>query len=48
MAEIFLLEPIFPGNTDFEMINYIFDFLGYTKEDNDVRNEIIKGTSTKI
>jgi serine/threonine protein kinase len=36
MAELFLLEPIFPGGTDFEMINYIFDFLGYTKEDNDV------------
>lgn len=35
-AEMLLLEPLFPGNTDFEMINYIFDFLGYTKEDNDV------------
>lgn len=48
MAEMFLLEPIFPGNTDFEMINYIFDFLGYTKEDNDVKAKLDIGSSTEI
>jgi cell division cycle 2-like protein len=32
-AELILLEPIFPGGTDFEMINFIFNFLGYTEED---------------
>lgn len=36
IAELFLLEPLFPGNTDFEMINYIFSFLGYSKEDEEV------------
>ena len=37
LAEMYILEPLFPGNTDFEMINYIFDFLGYTKEDEEVQ-----------
>lgn len=36
VAELFLLEPLFPGNTDFEMINFIFSFLGYSKEDEQV------------
>ena len=38
IAELYLLEPIFPGSTDFEMINCIFNFLGYTEEDKDVLN----------
>jgi serine/threonine protein kinase len=33
MAEMFLLEPLFPGSTDFEMINLIFSFIGFCKED---------------
>jgi serine/threonine protein kinase len=33
MAELFLLEPLFPGSTDFEMINLIFSFIGFSKED---------------
>ena len=33
IAELFLLEPLFPGATDFEMINLIFSFLGYSKDD---------------
>ena len=33
MAEMFLLEPLFPGSTDFEMINLIFSFIGFSKED---------------
>jgi serine/threonine protein kinase len=33
VAELFILEPLFPGNTDFEMINYIFSLLGYSEED---------------
>ena len=36
IAELFLLEPLFPGATDFEMINLIFGFLGYTKEDEEI------------
>ena len=36
MAEIFLLEPLFPGSTDFEMINLIFSFIGFSKEDEKV------------
>jgi len=36
MAELFLLEPIFPGSTDFEMINLIFSFIGFSKEDENV------------
>jgi serine/threonine protein kinase len=35
MAELFLLEPLFPGSTDFEMINLIFSFIGFSKEDED-------------
>lgn len=35
IAELFLLEPLFPGSTDFEMINMIFSFLGYNKQDED-------------
>lgn len=38
MAELYLLEPLFPGSTDFEMINYVFSFLGYTEEDKNVLN----------
>lgn len=33
IAELFLLEPLFPGSTDFEMINLIFSFIGFSKED---------------
>lgn len=33
IAELFLLEPLFPGATDFEMINLIFSFLGYGKKE---------------
>ena len=36
MAEMFLLEPLFPGSTDFEMINLIFSFIGFSKEDEKV------------
>ena len=36
IAELFLLEPLFPGATDFEMINLIFGFLGFTKEDQNI------------
>ena len=36
MAELFLLEPLFPGSTDFEMINLIFSFIGFSKEDEKV------------
>ena len=36
MAEMFLLEPLFPGSTDFEMINLIFSFIGFSKEDEEV------------
>ena len=36
MAEMFLLEPLFPGSTDFEMINLIFSFIGFSKEDESV------------
>ena len=36
MAELFLLEPLFPGSTDFEMINLIFSFIGFSKEDESV------------
>jgi cell division cycle 2-like protein len=35
-AELYLLEPLFPGNTDFEMINYIFNFLGLSQEDKQI------------
>lgn len=35
-AELILLEPLFPGGTDFEMINFIFNFLGYTEEDKEI------------
>lgn len=35
IAELFLLEPLFPGATDFEMVNMIFSFLGFSKEDED-------------
>lgn len=38
IAELYLLEPIFPGSTDFEMINFIFNFLGYNEEDKNVLN----------
>jgi serine/threonine protein kinase len=34
MAEILLLEPLFPGSTDFEMLNYIFSFFGCSEDDN--------------
>jgi len=36
MAELYLLEPLFPGSTDFEMINYIFGLVGFTEEDKNV------------
>ena len=36
MAEMFLLEPLFPGSTDFEMINLIFSFIGFSKEDDKI------------
>ena len=36
MAEMFLLEPLFPGSTDFEMINLICSFIGFSKEDDKV------------
>ena len=36
LAEMFLLEPLFPGSTDFEMINLIFSFIGFSKEDDKV------------
>ena len=48
ITELFLLEPIFPGNTDFEMINYIFDFLGYTIEDNDVTKTLSRFSSLNL
>ena len=38
IAEIFLLEPLFPGSTDFEMINLIFSFIGFSKEDEKILN----------
>ncbi len=38
IAELYLLEPLFPGSTDFEMINYIFNFLGFSEEDKEVLN----------
>ena len=38
MAEMFLLEPLFPGSTDFEMINLIFSFIGFSKEDEKILN----------
>ena len=41
-AELFLLEPLFPGSTDFEMINLIFGFLGFSKEDEDVLKPKLK------
>ena len=41
-AELFLLEPIFPGNTDFEMISSIIALLGFSKEDEDVMNPQIR------
>lgn len=33
LAELLLLEPLFPGSSDFEMMNLIFDKLGFTSED---------------
>jgi serine/threonine protein kinase len=36
IAELFLMEPIFPGNTDFEMISYICNILGFSDEDNEL------------
>ena len=42
MAELFLLEPLFPGATDFEMINLIFGFLGFSKEDEEVLKPKLK------
>jgi len=41
-AELFLLEPLFPGSTDFEMINLIFGFLGFSKEDEDILKPKLK------
>jgi serine/threonine protein kinase len=41
-AELLLLEPLFPGNTDFEMINFIFSMLGYTQEDEEILNPKIE------
>lgn len=38
IADLFLLEPLFPGTTDFEMINYIFNFLGYSEDDKAILN----------
>jgi len=38
IAELFLLEPLFPGSTDFEMVNYIFNFLGFNEEDKEILN----------
>ena len=42
IAELFLLEPLFPGATDFEMINLIFGFLGFSKEDEEVLKPKLK------
>ncbi|MCQ2817564.1 MAG: protein kinase [archaeon] len=42
IAELFLLEPLFPGATDFEMVNMIFSFLGFSKEDEEVLEPKIK------
>ena len=42
IAELFLLEPLFPGVTDFEMINLIFGFLGFSKEDEEVLKPKLK------
>ena len=42
IAELFLLEPLFPGATDFEMINLIFGFLGFSKEDEQVLKPKLK------
>jgi serine/threonine protein kinase len=36
IAEMILFEPLFPGQTDFEMVNYIVDFLGYSKYDEEL------------
>lgn len=35
LAELFLLEPLFPGSSDFEMINLVFDKLGYSNDDDE-------------
>ena len=42
IAELFLLEPLFPRTTDFEMINLIFGFLGFSKEDEEVLKPKLK------
>jgi serine/threonine protein kinase len=41
-AELFMFEPLFPGNTDFEMVNFIFSLLGYSQEDEEVLKPQIK------
>ena len=38
ISELLLLEPLFPGNTDYEMINMIFDFLGYSTDEESALN----------
>lgn len=35
MAELYLLEPIFPGGSDIEMLGLIFEKLGYSNEDDE-------------
>jgi hypothetical protein len=36
MTEMFLLEPLFPGSTNFEIINLIFSFIRFSEEDEKV------------
>ena len=42
IAELFLLEPLFPGATDFEMVNLIFNFLGYSEHEEEILKPKIK------
>ena len=42
IAELFLLEPLFPGSTDFEMVNLIFSFIGFSKDDEKVLKPQLK------
>lgn len=42
VAELFLLEPLFPGSTDFEMVNLIFSFIGFSKDDEKILKPQLK------
>ena len=42
IAELFLLEPLFPGATDFEMVNLIFNFLGFSEDEEEILKPKIK------